>query len=199
MRALKPLAWRNTTSGRRSSGPKPIACTTPGPRLGQRNFELLHPALFAGRRRGSLVLLGSAWPVASAMRAAIRSVESATWPSICIGAPPGRMAAMTLLAAFCAASTAACCAWARPGRGVVLVDEAVGRIDGGAEVAGRVVPDLHLAPVARGETSTTVTSCSTWPRPPSISDQLAWVIWMMRSVSTWLTTATWPDACGRWA
>ena len=43
-----------------------------------------------------------------------------------------------------------------------------------------------------GETSTTVTFFSTWPRPPSISDQLAWVIWMMRSVSTWLTTATWP-------
>ena len=44
-----------------------------------------------------------------------------------------------------------------------------------------------------GETSTTVTFCSTWPRSPSISDQLAWVIWMTRSVSTWLTTATWPS------
>ena len=24
-------------------------------------------------------------------------------------------------------------------------------------------------------------------------DQLAWVTWMIRSVSTWLTTATWPS------
>jgi hypothetical protein len=43
-----------------------------------------------------------------------------------------------------------------------------------------------------GETSTTVTSFSTWPRPPSMIDQLAWVTWITRSVSTWLTKATWP-------
>ena len=43
-----------------------------------------------------------------------------------------------------------------------------------------------------GETSITVTFFSTWPREPSMIDQLAWVIWMTRSVSTWLTTATWP-------
>src|SRR5580692_7097704 len=44
-----------------------------------------------------------------------------------------------------------------------------------------------------GDTSTTVTLFSTWPRSPSIIDQLAWEIWMTRSVSTWLTTATWPS------
>ena len=43
------------------------------------------------------------------------------------------------------------------------------------------------------DTSTTVTSFSTWPRRPPIRLQFAWVTWMMRSVSTWLTTETWPS------
>src|SRR5690606_38163695 len=38
------------------------------------------------------------------------------------------------------------------GEGVAgaVIDEAVGRINGGAQIVDRVVPDLHPAPVARG-------------------------------------------------